>query len=513
MPQNSIYYAVGRLSVLGQNALDGARLERLMQAPTAAEARRALSEMGWKEDDDYARMAESHVEQACRTLRKLATDEKILDCFLLRYDVNNLKMLIKARCLGVEAQTLSPCGVYALDRLRHDVAEHRYADLAPELQAALDELEKRLAVAVDPLDVDVSLDKALYETIFAWLPDKARAERRYFTARADIVNLTIALRVLRMGKDAAFFSQLLLPCGSVGKGAWLKAFAQPEKLPLLVNKYGVKVSGAAIAARQQAAAKTDDVGSCILVLGTDLPLSSRQLGRVVRRCGVGLARVDGARGLADLSDRQRGTPGVAARALDHHHARPVRDRVAHGGQVDLARAGQLDLRIADAHLRQRAVARPGDADDLVHRVVGHADRREQLIAGPQQAEQADGQRVRAGHELRPHQRVLRAEGLREHALERVAPDVVIAVSGRGLKVLHAHALRLHGREHALKVLRFDALQLRKPPGAVLLRPIDQRPEPLLLRIRPLAHGCISFNSSKSARTRATKASSSSCAEA
>ena len=49
--------------------------------------------------------------------------------------------------------------------------------------------------------------------------------------------------------------------------------------------------GAAIAARQQAAAKTDDVGSCILVLGTDLPLSSRQLGRVVRRCGVGLARV------------------------------------------------------------------------------------------------------------------------------------------------------------------------------------------------------------------------------
>lgn len=249
MPQNSIYYAVGRLSVLGQNALDGARLERLMQAPTAAEARRALSEMGWKEEEDYARMAESHVEEACKTLRKLATDERILDCFLLRYDVNNLKMLIKARCLGVEAQTLSSCGVYALDRLRHDVAEHRYADLAPELQTALNELEKRLAVAVDPLDVDVSLDKALYETIFAWLPEKARAERRYFTARVDIVNLTIALRVLRMGKDAAFFSQLLLPCGSVGKGAWLKAFAQPEKLPLLVNKYGAKVYGAAIAAQ------------------------------------------------------------------------------------------------------------------------------------------------------------------------------------------------------------------------------------------------------------------------
>lgn len=49
--------------------------------------------------------------------------------------------------------------------------------------------------------------------------------------------------------------------------------------------------GAAILARQQAAVRTEDAGSCILVLGTDLPLSSRQLGRVVRRCGVGLARV------------------------------------------------------------------------------------------------------------------------------------------------------------------------------------------------------------------------------
>lgn len=37
-------------------------------------------------------------------------------------------------------------------------------------------------------------------------------------------------------------------------------------------------------------ARPADAGSCILVLGTDLPLSSRQLGRVARRCAVGLAR-------------------------------------------------------------------------------------------------------------------------------------------------------------------------------------------------------------------------------
>lgn len=39
------------------------------------------------------------------------------------------------------------------------------------------------------------------------------------------------------------------------------------------------------------AAKTSDVGSCIVILATDLPLDSRQLGRTARRACVGLARL------------------------------------------------------------------------------------------------------------------------------------------------------------------------------------------------------------------------------
>lgn len=39
------------------------------------------------------------------------------------------------------------------------------------------------------------------------------------------------------------------------------------------------------------AAKESDVGSCIVLLATDLPLDSRQLGRVAKRASVGLARL------------------------------------------------------------------------------------------------------------------------------------------------------------------------------------------------------------------------------
>ena len=36
---------------------------------------------------------------------------------------------------------------------------------------------------------------------------------------------------------------------------------------------------------------TPDEGSCILILATDLPVTDRQLGRIIRRCSVGLARL------------------------------------------------------------------------------------------------------------------------------------------------------------------------------------------------------------------------------
>ena len=36
---------------------------------------------------------------------------------------------------------------------------------------------------------------------------------------------------------------------------------------------------------------TPDEGSCIVIVATDLPVTSRQLGRIIRRCSVGLARL------------------------------------------------------------------------------------------------------------------------------------------------------------------------------------------------------------------------------
>jgi V/A-type H+/Na+-transporting ATPase subunit C len=249
--RGSIYYAAGRISVLSKNALDPARLERLIAAPQT-EAQRALSEIGWPENGDFEKSAAEHFGKACALIRELSTDDAMVTCFLLRYDILNLKTLLKARGLGTEAGELSRCGMTPPEQMRRMVAERKYDALGMALKPALDALEKRMAVRPDPLDIDASLDKALYAAIFRLIPPCQKMALRYFMEKADLANCVMALRALHAGRTAAFVLGMLLPGGAIGMKTWEKACLKPEKIPLLLRRYGSKIYAAAIAGQLDA---------------------------------------------------------------------------------------------------------------------------------------------------------------------------------------------------------------------------------------------------------------------
>lgn len=248
MPQTSIYYAMGRLSVLQQSTLDAAKIERLLQAPSVREAQRVLSEIGWPDSDDYEKSASEHVLRACRLIYEITTDPAIVDCFLYRYDVNNLKMLLKARCLGEEALSLSDCGTIPPEKLRQAVHDRAYAFLPKILAKTMDELEKRTAAKVDPLEIDVTLDKALYRMTFERLGTGDDTAVRYFRARVDCVNCIMCMRSAAAGRPLAFIRNLLLDGGTISAKKWLHAYENPDRLPLLMNAYGGKLYAAVLAA-------------------------------------------------------------------------------------------------------------------------------------------------------------------------------------------------------------------------------------------------------------------------
>lgn len=257
MPQGSVAYAVARVHVQERDALEAGRIDRLLSAATYPEALRMLAEIGWAGADsgtDAESIATDHVRAVCALVRTISPCPMATDSFLLRYDGLNLKILLKARCLGQSASHLSDCGVFPVDVMTHCVADHAYKKLPDALRVPLEELEKTLAVREDALEIDTTVDKAVFSLILQNMRAvKSPVVRGYFTARADMLNAIMQLRARRMGRDWAFVQSMLLPGGQITPGQVAAAYEKPEQIPGLLERYGRSVKNAATLAVQDLA--------------------------------------------------------------------------------------------------------------------------------------------------------------------------------------------------------------------------------------------------------------------
>ncbi len=252
MPQPSISYACGRVGVLKRTALKNAQLERLSSAHDYRDAMRVLSDIGFAAADaaDFQAAADQHVLKACLLVRAVTPAPLVTDCFMLRYDAHNLKVLFKSRHLAQKPQFLSECGTLSVDKLRHCVADHTYAALPAELKSAMDALEKRNAVKFEPMLVDTMIDQAMYRQIF-WNLSQSRDTKvaiEYFRAKVDLLNMIMLLRLKAMGKDAVFFESVALPGGDVSLRLLSRMFAEGERLAKLMRRYGAQVYQAVLSA-------------------------------------------------------------------------------------------------------------------------------------------------------------------------------------------------------------------------------------------------------------------------
>ncbi|MDL2205441.1 V-type ATPase subunit [Eubacteriales bacterium OttesenSCG-928-N13] len=233
MPQKSHGFAVGRVRVLEQGLMGRSGLDRLASANSLEEMARALTEFGWGEARtraDIEALCDNQLQQACKQVRDDTPEPDVTDCFLLKYDALNLKVLLKSRVLGLVPSELSQCGTIDPERLRRAVSENNYIDLPAPLKLAMEQIEKRIASSMDPLYVDAQLDKAIYQMIQDKLVGvKNDTIKHYFAARADLTNILIALRANQMGRGASFAKDLLVPGGSLSIEDVQRVADEPER--------------------------------------------------------------------------------------------------------------------------------------------------------------------------------------------------------------------------------------------------------------------------------------------
>ena len=205
-----------------KNLLTAARMDRMIDAPSAEEAGKVLQEIGYGEfsaesDRELSAALTSEREKVFADLYRFVPDRSVVDVFKVKYDYHNIKALLKAQAMNLSAaHLLVDAGRISAERLEKAVAEGAYDLLPEELAKATKEAAEVISTTGDPQLGDFVLDRAYYaEMLSSAKKTRSTFLERYVRATIDAANLRSAVRTLRMKKGGDFLKKVLFEGGDV----------------------------------------------------------------------------------------------------------------------------------------------------------------------------------------------------------------------------------------------------------------------------------------------------------
>ncbi len=234
--ENDYLHLSARIRVLENRLLSHDRLERMLDARTAEEAAKVLTECGYRElgavtPAGIEEMLSEARKERFGELEKLTPDRQVLDLFRIKYDYHNVKVLLKAGYMGVSAQELlSGAGRYEPAALAAATSQTN-----PTLAQAAARAGEVLSATGDGQQADFILDAACYAELLETAQAAGSAYMTdYVRTLIDAANLRTAVRVKRMGEGKELLERALIPGGKVDPAAI--ANAEPTALAALYGK-------------------------------------------------------------------------------------------------------------------------------------------------------------------------------------------------------------------------------------------------------------------------------------
>ena len=267
MPQPSYEYAIGRISVLSTKMLNAAQLRRISEAPTAKAAMALLVETGYGENlteeqinsDEIDNVIREQLQLTRKRIWELTPDPELTGLFLLMVDTHNIKALLKARFLGIDASDiLRSGGNFELEFLKACINTKTYDDLPDDYKETLEKIENDSTHGIDPLRFSAFLDGAMFRHIKKVLDARNDHSfvRDYFSLLADSQNAQSVVRARLMNWDIDKLKLLLIECGEIP----FKVFTDNIETPIdqLSQKFNIGKNGGIISSSLAEYAQTND---------------------------------------------------------------------------------------------------------------------------------------------------------------------------------------------------------------------------------------------------------------
>ena len=228
MPQDSALYGIARIRCHEKNLIGRDKMQRLIDG-NVEEAVRLLVDAGYggipdATVEDAERLITSELGNTYALIREISFDSATTDLFLMKADVNNIKLLMKLKLTDSgDEPLLMRGGLYSQEALMKFIAGD-YRDLPEEFREALSALEQNIQTSVEPAAISIALDRAYVQYAFRTAKGFAAS---YFRAQADFDNVIAMLRIRSMGGGTDKLRTALLPEGDVPASRLAQAMDAP----------------------------------------------------------------------------------------------------------------------------------------------------------------------------------------------------------------------------------------------------------------------------------------------
>ena len=216
------YLAISaRIRAMENKLLTRERMDRMIEARDEGEAMKLLAECGYDESAGLdAALAKARAE-VFQDMEQGAPDPRLVEVFQIKYDYHNAKTILKAQAVGADpVRLLLAGGRYNPIQLWEDWRREALSGVSEQFRRAMEQAQAALVQGRDPQQADLLLDRACYGEMARLAAElKSSFLQGYVRLSVDVANLRAAVRVYRMGKEAEFLRQVLLPGGNVSEQA------------------------------------------------------------------------------------------------------------------------------------------------------------------------------------------------------------------------------------------------------------------------------------------------------
>jgi V/A-type H+-transporting ATPase subunit C len=235
MRERNFVYAVGRIRALETKLLDGAQLERISEAANLADALTRLGETdygaalsGLKHPQQFEPALNRELSRVGRLLLNLSENAPEFQVFLLRYDIQNMKTVIKNDT--VSPAGLSVLGVWTPEWLIERIKGEEFAAFPSPLREAIEQSVALNKSGGDSQEIDRLLDNAWfaygYQVLQAGISPLLF---NWWEALIDLTNLRIFIRLRLIGMGFSDFRRFFVPDGLLAVDSFKELWDQPDE--------------------------------------------------------------------------------------------------------------------------------------------------------------------------------------------------------------------------------------------------------------------------------------------